>query len=213
LTSFNNLGSVISHLSKYKFGAHHPDCSYHDHHIIRIFGHPFCLGCFFLYFGILIGIIALWTMFGYGLEWHIIFFIGLLFSPLPYIQMHFQRKWFKILARTGLGIGSTLFLGAPLFLLDTNLFGFLYRIGIIFLYWLIAKHALHRRKKKLDRPCDNCNEGVFPLCNWNFRKMDEILNQNSFNFEEEKFLQSIVENLAKPHDERDISIISASNFD
>jgi hypothetical protein len=207
------LSDIINELSTYRWGAHHPDCSYHDHHIIRIMNHPFCLGCVSMYSGIGIGILLLWILNVQDVSWPLMLLIGLGLAPLPYLQMHFQKKWFKILARSGLGVGSSLFIGGPLFFAPINLQGILIRIAVIGIYVVLSRHALSRRQQKMDRPCDTCTEGVFPLCGWNKDKILSASNNNDLDSEGKEFLQMVAQSVCAPPQERMVVTLSASDFD
>ena len=207
------LSDILNELSTYRWGAHHPDCSYHDHHIIRIMNHPLCLGCVSMYSGIGIGILLLWILHVQDVSWPLMLLIGLGLAPLPYLQMHFQKKWFKILARSGLGVGSSLFIGAALFFAPINLEGMLIRIAVIGIYVLLSRHALSRRQKKMDRPCDTCTEGVFPLCGWNKDKILSASNNYDLDSEGKEFLQMVAQSVCAPPQERMVVTLSASDFD
>ena len=114
--------------------------------------------------------------------------------------MHFQKKWFKILARGGLGVGSALFIGAPLFLAPINPAGMITRVAIIGVYVLLSRHALARREKTMDRPSDRCTEGTFPLCSWN---KDEILsasNNANLDAQGKEFLQMVAQSVSPPEE-------------
>jgi len=127
--------------------------------------------------------------------------------------MHFQKKWFKILARGGLGVGSALFIGAPLFLAPISTAGIIMRVAIIGFYIILSRHALARRQKTMDRPCDGFTEGVFPLCSWN---KDEILTaSNDTNLDPQgiEFLQMVAQSVCAPPQERLVVTLSASDFD
>lgn len=207
------LSNILNELSTYRWGAHHPDCSYHDHHIIRIMNHPFCLGCVSMYSGIGIGILLLWILHAQDVSWPLMLLIGLGLAPLPYLQMHFQKKWFKIMARSGLGIGSSLFIGAPLFFAPINPQGMFIRIAVIGIYVVLSRHALSRRQEKMDRPCDTCTEGVFPLCGWNKDKILSASNNNDLDSEGKEFLQMVAQSVCAPPQERMVVTLSASDFD
>lgn len=207
------LANVLNKLSNFRWGAHHPDCSFHDHHILRIFGHPFCLGCVCLWTGVAMGLIFLWALYNQNFTWPIIASIGIGLAPLPYLQMHYQKKWFKIFARTGLGIGSALFIGAPLFFADIDLQGVVIRILTIGFYVLLVRHALARRQRTIDKPCDGCSEGVFPLCSWNKEKIIAASNSPDLDEDGREFLQMVAQSVCVPHDERMVVMLSASDFD
>ncbi len=207
------MANVLNQLSSFRWGAHHPDCSFHDHHILRIFGHPFCLGCVCMWTGITIGLFLLWLFSDQNFSWPLIAFIGLGLAPLPYLQMHYQKKWFKILARTGLGSGSVLFIGAPLFLAQINVQGLVIRILTILIYVLLVRHALVRRQRTIDKPCDGCQEGVFPLCSWNEEKIIAASNSLDLDDDGKEFLQMVAQSVCVPPDERMVAMLSASDFD
>ena len=207
------LSDIINSLSRFRWGAHHPDCSYHDHHIIRILKHPCCLGCVSMYSGIALGLFFLWVLHYHGIAWQTILLIGLCFAPLPYLQMHFQKKWFKILARGGLGVGSALFIGAPLFLAPINPAGMITRVAIIGVYVLLSRHALARREKTMDRPCDSCTEGTFPLCSWNKEEILSASKNANLDAQGKEFLQMVAQSVCAPPEERLVVTLSASDFD
>lgn len=127
--------------------------------------------------------------------------------------MHFQKKWFKILARGGLGVGSALFVSAPLFLAPINSTGIITRIAIIGVYILLFRHALARREKTMDRPCDSCTEGVFPLCGWNKNEILSASNDANLDAQGKEFLQMVAQSVCAPPEERLVVTLSASDFD
>ena len=166
-----------------------------------------------MYSGIGIGLILLYVLHNQDFSWQVILLVGLCLSPLPYLQMHFQKKWFKILARGGLGIGTAFFIGAPLFLAPINTQGILTRILIIGIYVILSRHALARRQRTMNRPCDTCTEGVFPLCSW---KKDEIMsasNDPNLDAQGREFLQMVAQSVCAPPEERLVVTLSASDFD
>ena len=175
--------------------------------------HPFCLGCVSMYSGIVIGALVFFALNAQDIRWESIMLIGVGLMPFPYLQMHFQKKWFKILARFGLGIGSACFIGAPLFLADFDVRGVLIRITIISIYVLLARHALSRRQRKMNRPCDTCTEGVFPLCSWNKDKILSASKNVELDQEGKEFLQMVAQSVCAPPHERMVVALSASDFD
>ena len=166
-----------------------------------------------MYSGILIGLVILCWMNYQGLTWTVICITGLGLSPLPYLQMHYQKKWFKIFARTGLGLGSTLFIGAPLFFAKLDVFGIIIRVAIIGGYVILAKHALRRRQRTMDRPCDTCTEGVFPLCSWNKEDIVQATKNQDLDPEGREFMKMIVQSLSAPEHQKMVVTLSASDFD
>ena len=207
------LANVLNQFSTFRWGAHHPDCSFHDHHILRILGRPLCLGCVCLCTGATMGLIFLWILPIQNFSWPMITMIGLGMAPLPYFQMHFQQKWFKIFARTGLGIGSVLFIGGPLFFASINWQGVLVRVLTIGIYVLLVRHALARRQRTMNEPCNGCIEGVFPLCSWNKDKIIAASTNPRLDQEGREFLQMVAQSVCVPPDERMVTMLSASDFD
>lgn len=175
--------------------------------------HPFCLGCVSMYSGIVVGLFLLWILHSLDISWEVILLIGLGLSPLPYLQMHFQKKWFKTLARGGLGIGTALFIGAPLFFAPISTQGILTRIAIIGIYVVLSRHALARRQRTMNRPCDTCTEGVFPLCSWNKDKILSASNDPNLDSEGKEFLQMVAQSVCSPPQERLVVTLSANDFD
>jgi hypothetical protein len=94
------------HGSAYRFGAHHPHCDRHRHHLIWVFGHPFCLGCTCMYSGVALG-----SFLAVSRNWaDCSFFVWVclhLVLILPTVlQPWIQHKTFKIMARLLLGIST-----------------------------------------------------------------------------------------------------------
>ena len=207
------LSDIFNKLSTYRWGAHHPDCSFHDHHVIRIMNHPFCLGCVSMYSGIVLGVLILFIMYSLNFNWLTIWLIGLGFIPLPYLQMHYQIKWFKIFARVGLGIGSVLFIGGPLFFTAVDTKGNTIRVLVIAVYIILVRHALSRRQKTMNRPCDTCTEGVFPICSWNKDLIIEASKNGDLDEEGREFMEMVAQSLTVPQNERMVLALSASDFD
>jgi hypothetical protein len=175
--------------------------------------HPFCLGCVSMYSGVVIGTLMLFALEMYDVRWEVIMIAGLCLSPLPYMQMHYQKKWFKTLARTGLGIGSAFFIGAPLLFAPFNVTGLILRSFILTIYVLLARHALSKRQQNIDRPCDTCTEGVFPLCSWNKDKILMASKNDSLDPEGKEFLQMVAQSVCAPPTERMVVALSASDFE
>ena len=89
----------------------------------------------------------------------------------------------------------------------------LIRIAVIGIYVVLSRHALSRRQKKMDRPCDTCTEGVFPLCGWNKDKILSASNNYDLDSEGKEFLQMVAQSVCAPPQERMVVTLSASDFD
>tara|TARA_A100001037_G_C14917219_1_gene530003 strand:- start:46 stop:546 length:501 start_codon:yes stop_codon:yes gene_type:complete len=166
-----------------------------------------------MYSGIVLGVLIIFIMFSLNFNWLTIWLIGLSFVPLPYLQMRYQIKWFKIFARFGLGIGSVLFIGGPLFFTSVDTKGYTIRVLVIAVYIILARHALSRRQKAIDRPCDTCTEGVFPICSWNKDLIIEASKNEDLDEEGREFMEMVAQSLTVPQNERMVLALSASDFD
>ena len=120
-------------------------------------------------------------------------FLGFSMAPFPFIQIYFQQRWFKLLARTALGYGSSLLLGATLLLLPLDTFGWVLRFSIVIGYAVLARLALMIRNDNMDDPCDGCQEGAFPLCTWKMAEISEIQSKWDLDQETHDFLSSILQ--------------------
>ena len=188
------LSQVLTHLSKFERGAHHPHCEFHHHHIVRPFGRPLCLGCFCMWTGIALGLASLLINANtLELSAFSLIFLGFSMAPFPFIQIYFQQRWFKLLARTALGYGSSLLLGATLLLLPLDTFGWVLRFSIVIGYAVLARLALMIRNDNMDDPCDGCQEGAFPLCTWKMAEISEIQSKWDLDQETHDFLSSILQ--------------------
>ena len=183
---------VFSELSKFKIGTHHPHCEFHDHHIVRPFGGPLCLGCFCMWTGVAIGLF-LWTINAINnyFQYYYLAFVGLSMAPFPFLQMKIQVKWFKMVARFALGFGSCLLLTSTLIFLPLNVVGLLVRSIILYSYIYLVKFALTLRSKNIDDPCDGCDKGAFPLCEWKSEQIYEILQNWNLDESTNDFLKEI----------------------
>lgn len=86
----------FSKVGKLKPFAHHPDCTFYDNHLVKMFSLSFCLGCFSLSIGMVIAIISFFisTKFYHYNYYFLIFSITLLIPT--FIQPFYQKKAFKI---------------------------------------------------------------------------------------------------------------------
>jgi hypothetical protein len=159
--------------SNFLWGSHHPHCDRHNHHLIWIFNHPFCLGCTCMYSGIAIGCLTYplinWISISIWL-WipiHLTLLIPTLFQPWV------QRKSYKIFARTTLGFCISSYLISGLFQIKApfELNPWVFRLAVLVAFILGIKLLTNIRKRKLNDPCQNCPLGVFPTCEWNLPRL------------------------------------------
>ena len=116
---------------------------------------------------------------------------GLSMTPFPFLQMKIQVKWFKIVARFALGFGSSLLLASTLIFLPIDAVGLLVRLIVLFSYIYLVKFALALRSKNIDDPCDGCEKGAFPLCEWKSEQISEILQNWNLDESTNDFLKQI----------------------
>jgi hypothetical protein len=200
-------------LSKFRWGAHHPDCRFHDHHVLRFFGHPLCLGCVCLWTGIALGLLSIVQLHTAGYSWIFMMAIGSLAIPLPFLQIKFQKKSFKIIARTGLGVGSTLFIGAPLILTPLDLSSLGIRIFIILFYTMLARFALRLRQERSVSPCDTCTLGAFPLCEWRRPEMEAAVSGSDIDDVSRQFISQVVSSLDLDPGARTVEVLTFAELE
>ena len=147
-----------------------------------------------MWFGVVIGIVSLLVNANtIELSAFSLMILGFAMAPFPFIQIYFQQRWFKLLARTALGYGSSLLLGTTLLLLPLDKFGWILRFLIVMGYVGLARLALNIRDGNMNDPCDGCQEGAFPLCTWKMAEMTEIRDNWNLDQETNAFLSSILQ--------------------
>jgi hypothetical protein len=163
--------------------AHHPHCDRHDHHLLRPFGRPICLGCTCVALGVPIGIGL-----AFAIDWHmwtISEWIALhLLLLLPTATQPFlQWKGFKVVSRTLLGVASSSYLCSGLFRVVYFAPTWLFKLSVLFAFGAMLKMLLAWRNRRTYDPCSDCPLGVFPTCEWNMPRLlaananDEVLGQ------------------------------------
>jgi len=147
-----------------------------------------------MWFGVVIGLASLLVNANtIELSAFSLMILGFALAPFPFIQIYFQQRWFKLLARTALGYGSSLLLGTTLLLLPLDKFGWILRFSILMGYVGLVRLALNIRDNNMNDPCDGCQEGAFPLCTWKMDEMAEIRNKWDLDQETNDFLSSILQ--------------------
>lgn len=154
--------------------AHHPHCDRHNHHLIWIMGHPFCLGCTCMYSGMILGIlisfIIEWQFFSL-LQW-IILHIALIIPTI--LQVKIQVKSFKIASRTLLGIATSSYFMSGIFFLPILIDRYIFVIVITVIFAMSYRTIKSFRNRFTKSPCDDCPLGRFPICEWN---LPHIMNE------------------------------------
>jgi hypothetical protein len=151
--------------------AHHPHCSRHDHHLVRPFGRPLCLGCTSVALGAPLGIgFACMMHWQSWAMWQWVALHLLMLAPTV-VQPLIQRKTFKIVARGLLGAVSASYLISGLF--QVNFFAptWLFKISVIVAFSVLLKILLVWRNHRTSDPCSNCPLGTFPTCEWNLPRL------------------------------------------
>ena len=165
------------HGGQFRWGAHHPHCDRHSHHLLWIKEHPLCLGCTSLYMGVAIGAL-LFVIFGpmrLSLSTWVVLHL-LLLAPTA-LQPYFQKKNFKIVSRALLGLCSVSYFVSG-WLVQSPIEKWLF-LTLQLLAFAIGFFALSKwRERKMDNPCLNCPKGHFPVCEWNLPILLEHPAQN-----------------------------------
>jgi hypothetical protein len=158
--------------SGFSKGSHHPTCPRHHNHLIWYNNRAYCLGCTCMYSGVVIGFLSLIIFFlkyEVNIKHYIICSFALLIPTI--IQPWLQMKSFKILSRLCLGISLSLVSSSFYFMywhFNHNILDILIYISS---YSILGYSLYMLRKIKLNDPCVNCPEGVYPLCNWNLKNL------------------------------------------
>jgi hypothetical protein len=158
------------HGSKFLWGAHHPHCERHSHHLIWVKGHPLCLGCTSLFAGILVGVPISWAATPLGMSLFLWITLHFVFLIPTVIQPFIQIKSFKIFSRFLLGMAVSSYFVTGFYLqLPINLGAFflLRIVAFVTVYFLLSRW----RAKKIDNPCLNCPLGHYPICEWNLPRL------------------------------------------
>jgi hypothetical protein len=187
--------------------AHHATCARYDHHLLRPFGVPLCLGCVCMYSGIAVTSAILFFFVGIHLPgdsavagpssmpFVLSLYAGSLACCAPtFMQPFVQRRWFKIPARLILGAGLTLsgwaVLSAP-----WTTEGHVARAVFLLVTYTLYRLAQGLRAKKLDNPCSACPWGAFPLCAHNLPALRTMLAKPDLDPEQRVFFEALVAQL------------------
>jgi hypothetical protein len=166
---------VLHRLTRLPRFAHHPACNYWNNHIIRIGKHPLCLGCTAMYTGLLTGVGFLTFGGMLAMDPSLRFSLSLfLYSPTV-VQVHYQKYWFKALARFLLGIAVALALSASSHGYYWNSIYAVLNIAFLATFIGLYIGTKRYRQRRLDVPCLRCPEGRFPFCGWRRELMAETL--------------------------------------
>jgi hypothetical protein len=202
----------MNEVSRFSFGAHHPHCNFHHHHIVRPFGKPLCLGCFCMWTGVGLGLVALMLNMKYfHIPPYLMMVVGLLNAPFPFVQIKIQNRLYKIVARMALGFGSTLLLATAVIMLPLDSEGVILRILVVGAYILLARIALRLRNENKDDPCYGCPEGAFPLCSWKHPEISRALDEYDLDEDSREFLELVVASFDKT-DETPIRMFTAEEI-
>jgi len=182
----------LANLGRFRFLAHHPDCARHDHHLVRPFGRPLCLGCAGMWSGIVLGavaIIASWPI-ASGLQ---IFGVSLLCYGPTFGQPWVRRRWYKLPARFMLGLGFALG-GASLVAAPLDVGGWILRLVAVGVTYGLYRAATELRSRRSEDPCVGCPWGSFPLCAHNLPHLRQLRDETD-DPGQRAFLSSLVTDL------------------
>ncbi len=162
----------LSLLGQFRPLAHHPDCGRHNHHLVRPFGYPICLGCAGVGAGVLMGV-GLWAALRPDLGASAAF-VGALTCFLPtFGQPFLQRRAYKFPSRVLLGFGFAL-IAWSLWIAPLTLAGWVGRVGVAGATYGLYRLATTLRERKTPDPCNGCPWGSFPLCAHNLPHLRKL---------------------------------------
>jgi hypothetical protein len=184
------VATPLALLGRFRPLAHHPDCARHDHHLLRVLGYPLCLGCVGLWTGLLGAGLLLY--FGWP-GWSALTHFGLAltcFAP-TFGQPFVQKRWYKLPARTLLGIGFAFGI-ASLVAAPLSAMGWAMRLGFTAATWGIYRAASTLRERKTPDPCSGCPWGSFPLCTHNLDQLRALRDRDPV---QSPFLSAVISDL------------------
>ncbi len=166
---------LLGELIQLPFFAHHPACRHWNNHLIRVGGHPCCLGCTCMYTGMLLGLPLFWLVARPVAGGWTLFGLGLLAYAPTLVQIYYQRYAFKMVSRTSLGIGIVFMLSAALFGHPWGWSAAPASVTMLALFVLLYEMTTRLRARHLDVPCERCTEGSFPFGAWRQPRIHEYL--------------------------------------
>jgi hypothetical protein len=178
-----NILFFLNKLSKIPIFAHHPTCQYHSNHLINIGSKSFCLGCFFMYSGIVAGTFLIYFLDGSTFPPWKIFLLGFCIFPPTIIQIFYQKYLFKVFSRFLLGIAISLFTTSIVFALIYS-HDVLVASLLAFTFLCLFNFTVKLRKRNIDIPCTYCKKGGFPICEYKLPDIKRVTLEN--NMQEDK---------------------------
>lgn len=170
--------------------AHHPDCARYDHHLLRVGGYPLCLGCVGLWTGLIGAAIVLYLVWpGWSAPSYFAVALGC-FAP-TFGQPFVQKRWYKLPARTLLGVGFAFGI-ASLVAAPLSATGWAMRVGFSAATWALYRAAFSLRERKTPDPCSGCPWGSFPLCTHNLSQLRALRNNDAT---QSPFLSAVIADL------------------
>jgi hypothetical protein len=166
------------HGGQFLWGAHHPHCARHDHHLIWLNGHPLCLGCTALYSGVFLGLVGFWWISPASMPL-VMWIVGHLVFLLPTaIQPFLQNKTFKIISRTMLGACVASYFLTGIYIVPP-FYPWVFRLIQVTVFLLVYRTLFRWRARKIDNPCMKCPLGHYPVCEWNLPRLMEDSEQRA----------------------------------
>ena len=166
------------HGSEFLWGAHHPHCERHDHHLLWIKKHPYCLGCVCLYTGLIGGILVFALI--YPMQISFLNWLGINIALLvpTVFQPFIQKKSYKVVSRWLLGLCIASYFLSGFFITNLPVNSWIFRISQIGMFALIFSILTWIRNSKIDNPCNKCPLGNYPVCEWNLPRLLDHPEQN-----------------------------------
>ena len=164
----------LGRFARYKRFSHHPVCDRYNDHLLSIGEIRLCLGCTCLYVGIFLGLLLLVVLGGIMTDFTMTWLFSLaLFIP-TLVQVKYQKKSYKIIARTLLGISIVLMFYSILFMIPWNPVGIIFKLIFISLFYLVYSYTNRYRRENIDDPCRECPSGVYPFCGAKLCELKEL---------------------------------------
>lgn len=191
----------LRRLLAYKRFAHHPTCEGFRHHLIRIFGRSLCLGCTCFYTGFTLALLFMAIFHSFMVNFFILWAVAIaLFFP-TLVQIHYQKRLFKIASRTLLGVSVAIMSFTVLFLLPLTYSGFFIRLIFGLLFFAVFSMTTWYRRNNMDNPCRKCPQGVYPFCRYKLDELKQLRSNVKGDKEHEMlvdFLDATIENIENP---------------
>lgn len=196
----DNLYDILAKEPKF---SHHPACKFYSNHILWIRNVPFCLGHFGMISGIGLGSVLLFS-FNF-INWWLNLIIGICLYLPTLAQIKFKLpKVLKLISRGFLGVGIV-FQFTFIYLLPWDLMNLVLKIILLIIFWKVRAETLKLRGQNLDNPCINCEEGIYPFCNYKRPYIEKLIDNNEIS---DVIMLNVLKGYIRNDDEVEITEIS-----